>query len=268
MKKLLIAFLMFIFAIGFSSCSKDETTDPPDGSTTAVNYYPGNLGSTFNYKTDTLNTVSGSSATIGNRLSSFDRNETINGLQYIIQKNESTIGGLPYETEVGFRRSNTDISFAIDTSGLNSLIDSVTSALGIQLEVTIDSEIVLFKYPFASGTTWDAFNLTVGAIGLTVPIVEVVARYEGKENLTTVPGMATAEAEKIKYTATIKLPTSLSDIFNPPTEVFEAYGWFVKDVGLAKVEGASIILDAISIGEIDLENTRLARETLIEYSLK
>ena len=265
-QKLTAAFLL-ILLVFMSACSKDDDTNEPIAGT-ASDYYPGAIGSSFTYSTDTINTSTGSAASIGSRVSTFDRNEAINGIQYIIQKNTSTLGGLPFYSKVGFRRSDTEVSFAIDTSGIASMIDSAITATGYDLQLDIDSEILVIKYPLYSGLTWDAFKLSVGLGSLiSIPVIRVTAEYMGQESVSSVPGGA-ATAEKIKYKATIQIPTSADDILNPPTEVFEATGWFAKGVGLVKIEGSAIILSAISVGEIDIEDTRVVRETLTQYTVK
>ncbi|MFH1196028.1 MAG: hypothetical protein V1720_09960 [bacterium] len=264
MRKILNTTFLLLLMIAALACSKEETTDPITES--AIDYYPGNLTSSFTYSTDTLSSTGGNAANVGSRVSTFDRNETINGIQYIIQKNASTVGGVPFNSEVGFRRTDTEINFAIDTAGIGGMIDSVAAALGFQLDINIDSEIKVFSFPLFAGKTWDAFKLSVGLIGMSINIIEVKSEYQGQESISVLGG--TSLAEKIKYTATVRMPTSVEDIVNPPTEIFTANGWFVKDVGLAKIEGSAIILQAISIGEIDLENTRVVRETLTQYTIK
>ncbi|MDZ7765442.1 MAG: hypothetical protein U5K00_13610 [Melioribacteraceae bacterium] len=76
-------------------------------------------------------------------------------------------------------------------------------------------------------------------------------------------------AEKIEYIATIKIPESIDDISNPETLTLSANAWFVKDVGLVKIEGSGLILGAFGSGELDFEDEGgMVSEILVNYTIE
>jgi len=266
MKKTLIYLLTILLMLFISSCSSDDDgpTDPTDG-TSATQYYPGGVGSSFNYQgqaTDSAGT------TVYSRQAVYSSQQTVNNTTYTIQTNSVLVGGATFTSDFPFRTSNTGMFIYIDSSVFDELLDS----MGIdQSLVTIvaDQEVRLISYPFNSTPQWDAFTVKVTAFGglINLNILELKGNYRGQEQVTVLQQSMTAE--KVEYIATVKIPESLDDIANPPTVTLSATAWFVKDVGLVKLDGSGIIIAAFTGGGLEFDDDgSTATETLITYDIK
>jgi hypothetical protein len=272
MKRTLLFVFILLIVISVVGC--DEESNPVDNDIvgSASNYYPGGDGSEFNYLIDTVNSVTGSYANVGTRYSYFSGTTTINGTEYIVQKNETNLGNSPaVNSELNFRRTQTGVYISIDTTGLSNLLpDTLYQALDLEpgdIKLDADSEINIFSYPLFDGKNWSAFQLNITAAGFDFSLVEVKASYEGSESLM-LEGYEGTEAEKIKYTVTLSVPNP-EDIFNPMEQSFSGYGWFAKDIGLMKLEGNALALTALNQGDIALADTnQIIRERLISHELE
>lgn len=282
-----IKFIGFLFiSIILVSCSSnsDSPTEPTNNNgVTADNYYPGNLGSSFTYNTDTALANSNYSQ-VGTRVSTYESTKTIGSVEYIVQKNISTIAGNSIETSLNFRRSSNGFYISIDTTGfsesLNELLtDSLVASVVSGFE--IDPEMNALSLPLTSGKEWSAFkfNVIISFLGVQLPItvIEVKANYEGPESIVVPAIDGSSESEKIKYTLVISLPDPENPInfTNPQNPInlisreFYGYAWYTKDVGLTKLEGSAFLINSINGNGIDLaDTTSLVKESLVSYDIK
>lgn len=266
MKKSLIYLLTILLMLFISSCSSDDDgpTDPTDG-TSATQYYPGGVGSTFNYQGQTTDSSGTSNYT---RDVSFSSQLNIGNTTYIIQNNNVNIGTATFSAEFPFRTSNTGMFIYIDTAVFDELLDS----LGIDpslVTIIADQEVRLISYPFNTTPQWNAYTVKVTAFGglISLNILELQGNYKGQEQLTIMGQSMTAE--KVEYIATVKIPESLEDIANPPTVTLSAMAWFVKDVGLVKLDGSGVIIAAFTGGGLEFDDdASTATETLVAYDIK
>lgn len=272
MKRVIINVFIMIGLVIFVSC--DDESNPVDNNFTASakDYYPGSEGSEFNYLIDTVNTTNGTYTNVSSRYSYFSGSTTINGTEYMVQVNETTDGNSPpIVTELNFRRTDTGIYLAVDTTGLSQLIpDTLYQELDLEpgdIELKADPEINIFSYPLVEGKSWTAFQLNIDAAGFEFSLVEVKANYRGKEELMLEEYEGTG-AEKIKYTATITIPNP-EDISNPFEQNYSGYGWYGKNIGLMKIEGNALALTALNQSDINLaDSNRVIRQRLIDHELK
>ena len=280
--RLILLLVLSIMLVGCGS-SDDPTTPDPDDGTTAVAYYPGNIGSSFTYNTDTA-LVNTNFSQVGTRVSTFDGTINIGPVEYIVQKNISTIAGNSFESMLNFRRTRSGLYLSIDTTGFSSALDEILTDSLVASVISgfeIDPELNALSLPLFDGKEWAAFkfNVVISFLGVNLPItvIEVNAKYMGKESIV-IPALNDArESEKIQYTLIFSLPDRNNPInfTNPQNPInlisteFSGYGWYTKDVGLTKLEGSALLINSISGNGIDLgDSASVVRETLVNYELK
>jgi hypothetical protein len=259
----LVTLSLLIFAV---SCSEDDggPDDTNDGGS-AQEYYPGTTGSTFNYQGSTTDSSGTNQYT---RDVNYGPQQTVNNTTYIQQNNTiTTLAGVS-TGDFLFRRTDTGMFIYIDATIFSEMLDS--SGIDPSLvTITADPEIRLISYPFANTPQWDSFVVRVSAFGglISLDVLKVTGNYRGQEQVTVMQQNMTAE--KVEYVATIKIPESIEDIANPQTITVNATAWFVKDVGLVKLEGAGFLIGVLGGGDLDIEDeSATASEVLVNYSIK
>lgn len=266
MKKSLIYLMISLFLIFASGCDNEDDgpSDPTNGGS-AEQYYPGNVGTTYNYE----GTATDSSGTMPyTRDATYTSQQTQGSNTYIVQSNVITAGPETMTGEFLFRTSTNGLYIFIDASGLEDLLDSVDTG-EIELTITADPEVRMLAYPFESNTNWDAFSINVSAYNglVTIEILNLKGYHRGQETVNVMSQNMTAE--KIEYIATIKIPESIEDITNPQTYTVSAFAWYVKDVGLVKLEGSSALANAFIGGDIELEGEEgTVSEVLVNYNIQ
>ena len=269
MKKLKYIIPLLSLLILFS-CKDDNGTDPVDDQTTASSYYPGGVGTTLSYAIDTVNASTQNYEQFGSRNSTF---ESASG-DYLLQRNNNDFGGAQFTSSALFRRTDAGVYFQVDTSGFTGIADSLSESIGVSIDINSDEEINILSAPLFEGKTWKAFEINISftqVISITVPVIEVNAAYEGSEEMFVRARNENLTVQKIKYTLNIidEEALNIGNINNPPTEVYTANAWFAAGTGLVKVEGNSVVLDAIrgTTADLDFSNTQV-RESLVSVDLQ
>lgn len=272
--KNLRALLYAIFIVLFVSCASDETpTENGEitGEVTARNYYPGGIGSSFNYRSDTLNIATGKSGTTSTRRTEIS-DFTILGDTIFTQNTEVEFENLGVNNvELDFRRTDFGIYIQIDSIGIFDSLNINDSLNIVNIDFKIDDEFIALSYPFFPGKFWFAFLLQVSVQGSPFfPIVTIKANYQGEEEIFVEAVSANRVAEKIKYTTDIVLP-DLSDSTGTSvtTQEFITNAWYVKNIGLVRLEGSNII-QGILTGVISLptNSTTMMIDELTSYEIK
>ncbi|MCU7494288.1 MAG: hypothetical protein HF314_18475 [Ignavibacteria bacterium] len=265
MKLRVLVLMAFLSGFLLNSC-KNNSTEPaaPENKVTAVNYYPGNVGSRFIYSVDTT----GAGGAIGTRTSVFSGTRTIAGTEYISQVSTIKTGLDSVVNTMYFRRSGTGVFFFIDTTGLYKFFPN---SLKSQLTLQIDNELQAFNLNLDKNSPWPAFSMNVKYGSLpTFNIIDLTAYYEGSENLTLnlASGQETKQAEKIRYVFKLSIP-DLNNPANPSQKTFTADTWFVKDIGVVKFQGNGTILGVLSGNGIDFaDTTKTVSQNLTSYTIK
>lgn len=247
-------FLIAILFI-FISCSKDDSTSPQDNTDPAALYYPGNAGSTFTYS------VSIDNSAMGQRVVTFSESSENGGIYLKQTSMIDTATSVSY-----FRKTDGGVYFYVDTTGLAGFIPDSLKSL---LTLTIDQEVTAFVKTFSSTIDWTAFKMDVNIFNIPYNVILVSAHYAGSEditlNLTT--GSTTKSAQKIKYDMKYTVPNLMGG--QPQVQTYTAYMWFVKDVGLAKLEGNATVINALGGGGVDFADTsRVMTQSLVSYTIK
>ena len=277
MKILKICINIILTIIVFSSCDKSENapTETVPSDQIASAYYPGGLNSTFTYRQDTIRTGQNTFDSVGVRNSVFSNYAVTGGSENISQDNIISINGININSKLNFRRTDAGIYFLIDTLDIISVLSMIPDSLKEQIEFNIDTEINVFSTPFYTGKNYSAFKATIGSSNLPInfTLVEVKVNFEGEEEIFVEALLKNVLSQKIKYEIILKIPNSVTtnilDFLSTPPTIYNAYGWFVKDVGLVKLEGNSFILNALNSGSFELgDTTGSAREVLTNFNLQ
>jgi hypothetical protein len=241
----------------FFSCDSDNPTNPPNQN--FLDYYPSDSGSTFKYsvkETDTLgNIVQQGSRSIG-----FTGTTTHNRREYITQADTLIFDTLSTYNTFLFRKSNTGVFYAIDTSQISQFIPDT-----LRQYVTLRDEMQLLFYPLTSGSTWSMYRITAEVQpGIEIKIVDIITEYDGAEqiDLNLTSGTVSVNSQRVRYTLEY-----YSDVNSEP-ETYTAYMWFVENIGIVKFEGNQIVLSLTGAGiNIDISPNVLTQE-LIEYNIQ
>ncbi|MGE5402509.1 MAG: hypothetical protein ACM3S2_19105 [Ignavibacteriales bacterium] len=267
MKHKLFCLLVFVLGFSFYSCKKTSTSpETPQAQNTAARYYPGNAGSRFVYSYDS--TGGGAVTGLPTRTTVFMGNQNIGGVDYLKQVSVLKLGPDSVVNTMFFRRTDTGVFFYVDTTGLSKFFpDSIRSQLTLQ----IDKEIQAFSINLDASYPWPAYKMSIkyGAL-LSFTIIDLTAYYQGSEtlNLNLTTGQTAKKAEKIKYEFKLSIP-DLSNPLTQKTRTFDAFVWYVQDVGMVKFQGNGTILGALSGNGIDFaDTTRNISQNLVSYDIK
>ncbi len=129
-----------------------------------------------------------------------------------------------------FRKTDAGIYYYLDTTGFSENLPPEYVSYIPYLK--IDQEMLLFSTPLQDGKNWPVFKVNLEE-GITVTVVDVEAKFLGKENiaLNLNSGTITREAAKIEYSFSLINPITQS------RQTVTADGWFVADIGASKMGG-------------------------------
>ncbi len=240
-----------------SGCEEDTPTDPP--AQDFPDYYPDGIGSTFKYsltETDSL----GNLVQDGTRNILFSGTAIYNGINYIMQEDSLDFGSQSSVATYLFRKTETGVFYAIDTSQIALLIPDTLKQF-----VSLRDEMQLLFYPLTNGSIWSLYRITAEVQpGLEVKILDIVASFVSTEqillNLTS--GTVIVAAQKVKYTVEL-----YSEIGVDP-ETYSAHMWYVENIGLVKFEGNQFAVN-FGGGGISFEpSPNILTQELIDYNIE
>jgi hypothetical protein len=244
--------LSLVIIIG---CTEDTPNEPP--APNYPDYYPGGIGSTLKYSVTEKDSV-GNLVQSGTRNILFSGTNNLNGIDYSTQDDSLDFGGQSAVNIYLFRKTETAVFYAVDTSQISVLIPDTLKQF-----VSLRNEMQLLFYPLTNGSTWSLYRVTAQVQpGIEVKILDIVASFESSEQITLnlSAGTVIVNAQKVKYTLEL-----YSDIGSEPQR-YTAYMWYVANIGLVKFEGNQFLIDLRGIGFIVLPN--ILTQELIEYEIK
>ena len=256
---------IILLALILFACGKEENPlIPPKEPVTAGNYFPGGVGSSFEYLIESIDSTANVADTSGSSIISFDSTVTYNSINYTVANSSFVMNGAVVPLKFLFRKTTAGIYFTIDTSGFNQLLpDSLLQ----DITINSDPEANAFSYPLFDNKIWTAYKLNIGIGAFELSLIDVQAYYKGKENIIT-PATGNAEAEKILYKADIKIPDP-NNLVSYSEIKFDIIAWFVKDVGLAKIESNSTAANIITgSNAFSSDSSVTIRQTLKVYDIK
>jgi len=253
MKRVISAVLLITLAFVLISCDKDSDPSSPGDGVSASVYYPGQSGSTFTYSVTTdgvssgqrIVTISSTSELGGNYLKQTSVMDTSTAVTYV-------------------RRTDSGVYFYVDTTGL---ADFIPDSLQSVLTLTLDEEVTAFVKTFNTTVDWVAFKMDVNFLTIPYNVINVSSHYEGSEDISAIGGTSTYKAEKVRYDMRYTIPNLSGG--QPQVRTFTARVWFVKDIGIARLEGNATVLNAIGGGGIDFADTsKVMTQSLLSYDIK
>lgn len=259
MKSVITSFLMLItISIVISSCKKNSNPVSTGGNDNS-NYFPSNVGSSYKYNFE--RTDQNGKQTTGIRDTKYESTKAMGGI-YTLQIDTVTTNDSNDVFNSLFRKSDAGIYYYIDTTGFSENLPPEFVPYLPYLK--IDQEMLLFSIPLQDGKNWPVFKVNLEQ-GITITVVDVEAKYLGKENiaLNLNSGTVTEQAAKVEYSFSL---------INPITQAKQtvtADGWFVADIGAVKWEGNALLLNVFTRSDINFaDSSSTGSENLIQYNIK
>ncbi len=250
-KIFLIASLSLLILI---SCDEEAPNEPP--AQEYPDYYPDAIGSVFKYSVIETDSI-GNFVQTGTRNIFYSETTNFRGREYITQEDSLDFGSQSSVNTFLFRKSETGIFYAVDTTQIALLIPDT-----LKQYVTLRDEMQLLFYPLTSGSSWSLYRVTADVQpGISVRILDIIATFEATEklDLNLNSGTISVNAQKIKYELEV-----FDDVTSDPL-TYTAWMWFVEDIGLVRFEGNQFILD-FSGGVINIEVTdNILSQQLTEF---
>ncbi len=246
--------LIIILGLLINACNKDNTTNPPAPNNTE--YFPNGDGSTYTYSI--AKTDSNGTQTTGTRSTEYTGTEVKNGTTYQVQIDSLNLSGVPSISFSYFRKTNDNLYYFLDTTGLSSAIPD-----SFRNNISLDAEMNLLSFPIDESKTWSVFKLSVVYI-FSIPVLTVDGSFDGKESLTLHlnSGDVNKDAVRLKYSLNLQVPGG-------PTTSFDAFAWLVDGIGIVKWQGNAAILSAFTGGGINLsDTTSVITQSLTSYNVK
>ena len=256
MNRSVLGILLISAALFFNACEDDNPSDPGPGNGGGSGYFPNGDGTYYKYNMAT--TDSSGAPENGTRTTRYSGTQSMQGTNYQVQYD--TIFLSQTGTSVSyFRKTDTGVFYFMDTTGLSASIPD-----SIEQYLSTDAEVRALLFPLGEGSNWTVFKVQLSYGPIVFYPVDVTASYAGTENvvLNLNTGEQTKSAIKIKYLM------KLTFDFGAPSRNYEAYAWAVDSIGIVKWEGNAALLNGISGGGIDFDDTtRVVTQSLIEYDV-
>lgn len=237
-----------------TGCEEETPNEPPPPD--YPDYYPSSIGSTFKYSV-TKKDSAGNFIQSGTRNILYSGTYNLNGIEYTTQEDSLDFGSQSLVATYLFRKTETAVFYAIDTSQISVLIPDTLKQF-----VTLRDEMQLLFYPLTSGSSWNLYRITAEVQpGIEVKILDIIASFESSEsiNLNLTTGMVTVTSQKVKYTIEL-----YSEIGAEP-ERYTAYMWYVENIGLVKFEGNQFVVNLGGGGIIFEPSSNILTLELIEF---
>lgn len=226
--------LATLFLLLFVTCKKSNSIQPEE---IAPTYFPLQAGLRYNY----IFTISYSlpfmkpNPISGTRAMSYGDEVKKSGTNYF-QQTDTTVDGSGTNVTTSFiRKTNYGVYVFVNSdSVLFPLPDS------IKKDVTFDKELALVTFPLEKNKSWMVFQMSV----LSSLLIEFSAICKGLDSVDYQLSDSNMrdEAQKVDYTLTM---------FKPEVGIHRNYTvtvWFVKNIGIVKMEGSDEILPLFSGG--------------------
>ncbi len=255
----LILSILLVFA--FNAC--DNNVSGPGPSNSGSTYFPNGDGTWYKY--DVTSTDSGGTKSVGFRSTTYTGTKVISDTTFQIQRDTLTIKSQSKEALSFFLKSDAGVSYYLDTSGVSQFLPD-----SLRKFISFDTRMKFLSFPVQEGKSWTVFkaNFVYGAF--QIPVVNISAKYAGKENinLNLASGAVTKEAERIDYTVALTIPDPQNP-FNTNSKTLTASVWLVDNIGKAKAEGSALLVHAFDRGGIDFGDMNITvTQSLINYQIK
>lgn len=268
MKKLSIYSLSLFLGLLFTFCNDSVNENDPaqeeiiDFKADLEQYFPTDLTTPLVYSIDTLDYNTQIYDNIGSRSFNLNGTQTINSNEYFDCLQTYTLNEIVTELSSKFRHSKSSILFLADTSHVS---ESIPDSLKGQLSISIDNEITLIKFPLKKGELWSVLKANVDFGAFKYNILDITGEYLGEETLVLDNFTQSFLASKFIYELKVNIP-ELDNPFVSDVDVYNAEVWFVKEIGIIKMEGCSLFINPLTGLYMDFsDSNRVSRQTLISY---
>ena len=256
---------VILFIILFTFCNESINENDPeqeeiiDYKTEIERYFPSNLTSPLVYSVDTLDENAQIYNNIGTRSFSLNGTQKINSNEYFDCIQTYTLNEIVTELSSKVRYSNNSILFLADTSHVS---ESIPDSLKGQLQILINEEISLLKFPLKKGELWPVIKADVDYGKFKFNILDISGEYLGEETLVLDNFTESFITEKFRYEGKVNIP-KLDNPFLSEIGVYFAELWFVKNIGIVKMEGSSLFLNTITGSYMDFsDSNKVSRQVL------
>jgi hypothetical protein len=259
MKSIIVSIICLLLVIFIISSCKKNSNPVEAGNIDNSNYFPSTAGSSYKYNFERTNDAG--VQTTGTRDTKYENTAERGGIYTLQVDSVSTVDSANVYNSY-FRKTDTGIYYYLDTTGFSENLPAEYVPYIPYLK--IDQEMLLFSTPLQDGKNWPVFKVNLEE-GITVTVVDVEAKYAGKENiaLNLNSGTVTKEAVKIEYSFSLINPITQS------RQTVTADGWFVADIGAVKWEGNGLLLNVFTRSEINFsDSTSTGSENLLSYDIK
>ena len=259
-KLILLSVCLISLAFLINACKSNSTSTPATGP--GSSYFPNGNGTSYKYSF--IETDSANNQTSGIRSTTYSGTKTFNWVVYQNEIDTVSFGDFSSVSNSLFVKSGDSVNFAIDTSGLSSSFpDSLLQY------IKMSTSIKAFQFPLQENKSWQVFSITISVSGVVISIVNVTGTYIGMDqvplNLTT--GATTMSAAKIQYVLTLSFPNISNPLAPPTTQNYSAVAWLADNVGMIKMQGDGVILDAFTGGGTNFAGSTVT-QSLISYTIK
>jgi len=249
--------LVLLSFLIFHGCKESNTNEPQDQN--YPDFYPTSLGSTLKYSV-TEKDSSGSIIQTGTRYILFSGNYIHNGINYTIQDDSLDFGSQSSVSAYLVRKTETGVFYAVDTSQIALLIPD-----SLKHFVTLRNEMQLLFYPLTSGSSWSLYRVTAEVQpGVEIKILDIVARFEGIEQVSLNLDSTTIVFPSRKVSYTLELYTEIGGT----PETYNSYMWYVQNIGLVKFEGNQFLINTGGGGITIEPSSNILTQELIHYDIK
>jgi hypothetical protein len=245
MKMNKIFYLLLFTGIFLIGC-KDDGVRPPDGSQS--DYFPAKEGSYYTYD---VADAEEQNQHLGERTVTFSGSQSFQGRVYNQQIDSLIFSDMIRTSPSYFRKTAGGVYYFIDTTGLHEYVPQ-----GFTANVSIDNEMLAVVFPLEGSIEWIAYRLEFKSNALTIPVLEVKAVNQGKENVAIplTSGAVTREAVKVRYIFKVTIPNP-SNPFDLREREFSGYMWYVDGIGAVKWQGSSLVINSFGSGSINYSDT-------------
>ena len=253
-----------ILILTFFACNEEKTVTEPEE---AANYskeikefFPANIGDSFEYSVDTLDQISGEFKNVGSRATKVLKLETTSGNNTFLCNEDYSILGKQFQKESKFKITSHSLEFYADTNGVSALIPD---SIEVEIKLVLDESFKIVEFPLVKGKEWKVYNGSANFGTFKFSILDVVGQYIDSETLNINGLSKEVQTEKFKYTISLNIP----DIQNPflsDIQNYEAVVWFAPGRGVVKIEGCKLFINPITGNGFDVaDSNKIVRHTLV-----
>ncbi len=257
---------LILILLTLIACEDSENVVEPENNSQNYNaelqkYFPSQVGVKLKYSIDSLSKITDAYKNIGYRTLVIQGISFENDEEYTVCNNSFLLDNLDSTLINKFKYKDNSLIFITDT---NRVSESIPDSLVGLLDIYLESEINLLKFPLIKNEPWHVIKAKIDFQEFSFNILDITAEYVGKEYLKLDGFTEVFEADKVRYTLDINIP-NLANPFISKANRYYAEVWYVEGKGIIKLEGCSLFINPISGMHIEFsDSNKVSRHTLIQ----